>query len=256
MKLKTEACFRKNSISGIELMEIFEKTTNIKPNNIEIGSSNLKSNSYKLDLIKSFKSGKMPSHIYISEKDIYSRNVFMYVNSDWLGIESIYWKIEDNEAIKDSYFNEVCNFHGCLNIFQYDNDFVLWQSEKSVSRYIDCKRPYEHLPIFEEGILKRKLIDISVNPGRSVTVNGLTIMAAWKTWFAPSVFPIFPKEKLLRFENAFRIEELNNGSVFVQLYKNVADSEKLENLNVMQKFRNFMNMEGIELRKDIFESLK
>ncbi|WEK34399.1 MAG: hypothetical protein P0Y53_18080 [Candidatus Pseudobacter hemicellulosilyticus] len=94
---------------------------------------------------------------------------------------------------------------------------------------------------YKLDMFNKKRFDILYNPGRQVLTATTWLMPAWKMWLGEPFFRLCPKEKILQFPHATRIEELPNGIVFVQLFDNIADPYTVEN-----KFRQWKWQEWID----------
>jgi hypothetical protein len=67
-------------------------------------------------------------------------------------------------------------------------------------------------------------------------------------WYGPNSFCLFPRERLLSFPHARRVEELPTGAVFIELYDDPFAAENPENRHVQQSFRDWMEMDQIPER--------
>ena len=63
------------------------------------------------------------------------------------------------------------------------------------------------------------VVDISQNAGKSVVITNTWLMASWKMCFGNKFYDLVSKEKLLNFTNAESIKEIEDGKVFIDLYK-------------------------------------
>lgn len=129
-----------------------------------------------------------------------------------------------------------------LSLFIFDLGFVLMQDEKLLNNYRAFQKPYDHLRIFK-SIDGTEYVDTSSNPGRTYfdQESGFEFMACWKMWFGKEIRSHLTGKPVEDFPGAYKIQQLPNDVVYVQLYENVEDTETAAALKVMQDFRDWVN---------------
>lgn len=90
--------------------------------------------------------------------------------------------------------------------------------------------------------------DIRYNPGRFELISFTWLMPAWKMWFGLPFFEVVPKEKILSFPNAFKIQELPNGLVYVQLFEKLEESATPENMRLQLQWREWLDFDALRVR--------
>lgn len=89
-------------------------------------------------------------------------------------------------------------------------------------------------------------VDITQNSGRKVLVAGMWLMACWKMWFGKE-YALKPQSHIANFKDAFEINRMTNGVIFVQLYENIRDFNLKENREKQDAFRKWLGMDEFEL---------
>ncbi len=122
------------------------------------------------------------------------------------------------------------------------------QNADSPTPYRTRGRSYAHLDVYWDEEWVRERIDISQNPGRSQFVEGYELSSCWRMWFGPKFFHLVPKEKLLAFPEARRIETTEAGHVFIELYADPFEADLAENRRRQQAFRDWIEIEKLAER--------
>lgn len=100
-----------------------------------------------------------------------------------------------------------------------------------------CHNTQDHLA---QNTTYTRIEDIENNPGRFVISDEAFLVSAWKSWFGKNFYSLIDKEKILQFDKAFSIEQLNNEVTSVQLYNNHEDFNNAESRLVQLSFREWM----------------
>lgn len=91
-----------------------------------------------------------------------------------------------------------------------------------------------------------KEYDTYNNPGRKFLISYCWLMTAWKMWFGNIFYKLVPKEKILSYPgDVYRIEELPDGKVFVQLFENIEESADPINMDRQIQWRKWLDFEGL-----------
>jgi hypothetical protein len=131
--------------------------------------------------------------------------------------------------------------------YLYDYNYQLQQSATSDSMYAIFGIPLElskGLP-YKKDYAGRKVFDISGNPGREDRISSTGLLACWKMWFGEEFYNLVPKERLISFKGAFKIEELANDVVFVQLFEKVEDSATKKAQEIQWSWRKWLNFDEL-----------
>jgi hypothetical protein len=121
-----------------------------------------------------------------------------------------------------------------------DWDDFFWQNHTGISHYKRHNKPYSHLPIVDE-----ESVDVSGNPGYRFDYPGMSLSSAWRMWYGHGAQQLFGREHLLNFCDAEKVEELDNGVIFIQLHENPRDYESPENRRRQQGFRQWVKMDHL-----------
>lgn len=106
-------------------------------------------------------------------------------------------------------------------------------------------RDHSHLPKIQTSS-GQTVIDISGNPGRTTFLPGMCLQAAARMWFGGKVFDYIPRNRLLGFPEANRIEELPSGMVFVELFEDPFAAALPENRAKQKAFRDWIWLDELE----------
>ncbi|MDN5204925.1 hypothetical protein QQ008_26280 [Fulvivirgaceae bacterium BMA10] len=114
-----------------------------------------------------------------------------------------------------------------------------------IDNYKVFNKPYDHLRQYWDEELQVNKVDVSNNPGRIEFAPGLVLMSCWRMYFGNSFFKHVSRERILSFEGAHRIEEQDNGVVFVELYADVFESGNEENKEKQKQFREWIEIDKL-----------
>ena len=160
---------------------------------------------------------------------------------------ALYWKLPDDVLFPSETVEWMTRLPGFTAAYAGDCDDALWQSQRAIQSY-EGRRPHEHLPKRWNGWEWE--IDISVNPGRRTLFPGFWIYAAWRMWFGPNTYPFLPVERLRSFPHAERIEALDGGVTFIELWSDPDDVATPHARERQRQFREWMDLDGLEDRAD------
>lgn len=99
-----------------------------------------------------------------------------------------------------------------------------------------------------ETISGGKRYHTEFNPGRSLEIDHLQLLIAWKMLFGPGFFKLVPKERIMSFPYATTIKELSDNLLYVQLYDNVEEPYIPENVFRQWKWREWIDYDGLEVK--------
>ncbi|SDX55705.1 hypothetical protein SAMN05518848_10910 [Paenibacillus sp. PDC88] len=88
------------------------------------------------------------------------------------------------------------------------------------------------------------VVDTEKLPGHSHFYNDLWFGAHWMMWFGKSYYKYIPRSAILSFKNAFRLLELSNETIFVQLTPSIWEYDNSEYRKLQWDFR---EQTGIEV---------
>ena len=129
-----------------------------------------------------------------------------------------------------------------------DEEDIWIQNADSPTYYAVRGMSYAHLDVYWDEEWVEERIDISQNPGRSQFIEGYELSSCWRMWFGPKFFGLVPKDKLLAFPNARRIETTEVGHVFIELYADPFEADLAENRRRQQAFRDWIDLDGLAKR--------
>lgn len=99
---------------------------------------------------------------------------------------------------------------------------------------------------FKLGVFDIKIYDTKFNPGRTLQLDFATLMVSWKMVFGSNFYKLVPKEKILNFPYADKIEELQDHSILVQLYNDIWLPYTPENIFKQWKWREALDYDKLE----------
>jgi signal recognition particle subunit SEC65 len=177
-------------------------------------------------------------------------NSFMVTNVNAVKKPYQHFLIEQDQAVFNPTNNEIEQIItriGFSCAYVYDAEYKRQQSEKVETRnWVSGILPslFEWLRLKKESFTK-KIADISGYPGRDHMISSTELMACWKMWFGEEFYSLVPKERLLSFKGAFKIEQLANDIIFVQLFENVEDSPTKKAQQVQREWRKWLNFDDL-----------
>ncbi len=139
-----------------------------------------------------------------------------------------------------SFVNYYMNFHGFIAASLYENNYVLWQSERVPGHY----KYKGGLKIFRNQYGEKE-VDLSDRPGRRAHHPKFTYCGASQMWFGEAFYNIIPKEKICSFDKALAINQLENNVLHVHLYETIFDGDRPDNQAVQRAFREHLEIDKI-----------
>lgn len=136
---------------------------------------------------------------------------------------------------------------GFVSCYLYNDDYTKQQSAISESDYHVFEIPLDladNLP-YSIDYTGLKDFDITSNPGRNEVISYTKLNPAWKMWFGNSFYNIVSKDRILSFPEAFKIRELNDGRIFVQLFEKIEDSSSKENQEKQWAWRKWLDFDSL-----------
>lgn len=139
---------------------------------------------------------------------------------------------------------------GFIAAYMYDEGFEEVQSTPYSNNYSQKNYPPEILNSINNtpyviNEFGEKEYDVSGNPGKMDLIGYCWLMAGWKMWFGELFFEIVPKDRILTFPKAYKIEEFSNGIIFVQLFENVEESANKESMERQKAWREWLDFQGL-----------
>ncbi len=139
-----------------------------------------------------------------------------------------------------SFTNYYVHFKGFIAASLYENDYVLWQSNRMLGHY----KYKGGLKIFKNQYGEKE-VDLSDRPGRQALHPKFIYCGASQMWFGEAFYKIIPKEKILSFDKALAINQLENNVTHVHLYETIFDGDRPDNQEVQRAFREHLGIDGI-----------
>lgn len=161
--------------------------------------------------------------------------------------QQLYWELPDT-CPPLALMEKLTGRPGFNMAIAADTEDTRWQSEELVSNYELHKRPHDHLPKIMDEDTDWLWIDIFQNPGARYDFVGGWLQAAWRMWFGELMFQFMPKERLLAFPHAERVEELSTGAVFIELYADPAACDTPEARRRQHLFREWTGLPELARR--------
>lgn len=231
--------FQLGAVSGSHLAGVIENGLGFKPGHIRMRPQIVRNGPCNIDkrLPKIRQCSKI-EHLYLRTSNRSSVPSFHFTT--WRSCHMLWLHYLYSQLLPRSFFDRLTGLPGFNAGFLVDGADDFWQNTEHLSDYQNYKKPYFHLSIDGDRV------DISANPGRRFEYPGMLLSSGWRMWFGNFGLHVLGKEKLLTFPGAERIEELENGTVFIELYRNPEDYDSLENRRRQLGFREWVNMEQLE----------
>ncbi len=161
--------------------------------------------------------------------------------------------IQSNEVFfpTENEIEEITDFEDFTAAYLYNEDFECIQTTKFESNNQqrtfspEILKSIRNTP-YKIGLHGTKEYETRFNPARSVLLNHVMLMVAWKMWFGEGFFKLVSKEKILSFPYAHIIKKLSNGNVFVQLYEKVEEPYTPDNIFRQWKWREWLDYDQLE----------
>ena len=171
--------------------------------------------------------------------------IFLVGKSNCMNSYTIVDITQENFLVNDSDIKDM----GFISAYLYDRVYVTVQNTVYDSNIEGRGFPLNSIkdtPFIIDPNTGIKEYDISFNPGRLVLIGHTSIVAAWKMWFGEKFFDLISKEHLLSFPYAYKIKELENGQVFVQLFEKIEESDSIENMEIQRKWLSWIEIDKLK----------
>lgn len=144
----------------------------------------------------------------------------------------------------------IADRQGFTAAFLYNEDYEAIQSTVHEGNLFGRKFSREIMDSIENtrygiNVAGQKMYQTKYNPGSSLTIDYLYLMVAWKMWFGREFFQLVPKERILNFSNAIKVQEIRDDIVFVQLYENVEEPYIADNVFRQWKWREWLDYDSL-----------
>jgi len=146
-------------------------------------------------------------------------------------------ELQDWIAYTDGFFEDNIGIVACI----YPEDDYFWQQNTDLWQYEKYGRPVDELKLqnIDSAIV---MIDPTSLPGNSLYVNDIWFGSTWMMWFGPDYFQFIPQERLLEFDQAYKVKILSNNTVVFQLFEEFEEVQKKESRNIQWAFRNYFRI--------------
>lgn len=254
--LLTVFCFDIGSVSPDALAQIIEKSVNFVPSHIRCSEFCRTGGAYKAHHLQKLRMLKNVSTLELETDEGMKGEYFLFSTLGAYGFHVLYWNTLQAITPDFAYFDQLAQSRGFNTGYCCDSEFVFWQCVESLNTYELYHRSAQHLAKVVDPDFETEKIDISQNPGRRTGFPGMWLQAGWRMWFGPGAFACLPPDRLMSFEGCHGRKILPNGTVFIELFKDVEDTEKPENLRRHKEFRDWLGMDQLEARAGEFAESK
>jgi len=162
------------------------------------------------------------------------------------GLQTLSWDLHPDLPTPDQYIDQLTSLPGFNAAYFVSSDDYRWQSTEDLRRFEQYGRSYEGLTLTPDENRNIMKVDISKNPGQRHPIPYMWLQSCWRMWFGGKAFTYMPKERLLSFPEARRVEELPSGVVFIELYEDPFAADDPENRRIQQAFRDWVDMDRIQ----------
>jgi hypothetical protein len=177
-------------------------------------------------------------NLYLSTSNRFESPCFHFTT--WNGCHVLWLRYSYSHLPPKSFFDQLTSLPGFNAGYLMDDDDDFLQNHIFISYYKRHNKPYSHLPIVDGD-----RVDVSANPGYRFEYPGMIVSSGWRMWFGNGALQLFGREHTLNFRDAEKVEELDNGVVFFQLYENPRDCELPENRRRQKSFRKWVKMDHL-----------
>lgn len=229
MKIALELIFEQNSLNGENFINLFTQFIKFNPRSFT-----------KKYATKAWDENKHIKIIASADKSDtlivggYDHDIFLTTDIISKKPYRIVQIIQDKDLFlpKDEEVEQNIERNGFIAAYLYNSDYVDVQSTASENMLgaknysTEILETIKNTP-WKQGVHCREF-DTRFNPGRRIMIPGTSMIAAWKMWFGKPFFEIVPKEKLLTFQYAPEVKELNSGKIFIKLFDAIEKSHTIE----------------------------
>lgn len=251
-KVKVAFCFALDSLKPADVAEVLERHLDFAPTWIRSDQFCKNGGEFKATHI-----GKLAALSDVSsvelETDLRMRgDYFHFTTLGGLGFQALYWHTDTEKAPSLDFLHSLAQRPGFNAGYCCDADYEFWQSIDSLNTYRRRGRSTENLPTIADPDTGELVVDLSRNPGRRRGFPGMWLQAAWRMWFGPGSFAALPPDRLLAFPESSRKEQLPGGTIFIELFQHLEQTEAAENQHRHQAFGDWMGLDQLEKRADEF----
>ncbi|MDF1674364.1 MAG: hypothetical protein P1U44_01515 [Vicingaceae bacterium] len=238
-------CFKKESFNGIHVYGFVKDKLPFDPKEIYVSGITYGNKKFSQTILNK-----------INTEDVFSVNLYGVKEQGWkesLTITEVahrnYGQVIYLTCLADKDLTEIIKSYvshpSFIVGYLFDTEDEYFQSANNPTPYNvkGVSVPQDKIYIDEYG---EEAIDISRNPGRRKLVSEMWLMSCWRMWFGKHFYKHVPKERLLSFTPAKKVEELENEVTHIQLYENPFEAAKTKNREIQQAFRDWINMNELE----------
>lgn len=235
------------NVSKEFLIQVFENLVKFQPITFTV-----KNRTWPWDNVKFYKAlEKFTEEHYHAVSDNGGNG--LYAGKAGIGTKHYRIKLAQNTALivptQQELQNLIRDLLGFVYMYAYHADYVEVQSELYESMLTNKQYPVEIISTIKNTPVRRFLadneIDTRFNPGRTVLIGRLTLLAAWKMWLGEPFFEFVSKDRVISFPHAFKIEEMESGIIFVQLFERMEDSYTPDGMFRQWKWQEWIDFDGI-----------
>lgn len=247
MQIGLSINYQLGSTNGDFFIKLFDRYVRYTPDrfSIKMNGSNWKVSNWSNKHSNEIKNSGYLDEIIAS----FNENLFMVVNTGTMTPhQSILISQHLNIPFIEQEIESCLEQNGLMAVYLYDAIYVEVQStvyEGNISGRDYSMESIKNTPFTFDKYTGGKEYDISFNPGRDILIGHTHILAAWKMWYGEDFYKIVPKDHILNFPNAYRIEELDKGRVFIQLFEKIEESDSEENMQNQRKWLDWINVNNL-----------
>ncbi len=133
-----------------------------------------------------------------------------------------------------------------ISIFVFDHVFFIKQNtkyEKEMQMYGFGNELNKFKYIID--VFGDKVIDVDENIGKAATCNGTFLTAAPHVFVSSLFYKFIPQNDFLEYNGFSKVEKFENNSLYLELFENVLDTEKDDNLKKILNFYCHFNFQGL-----------
>ncbi|MHA6483531.1 hypothetical protein ACX1C1_16720 [Paenibacillus sp. strain BS8-2] len=153
------------------------------------------------------------------------------------------------EQMKDKlemFINQLFEHHSGIvgSICTIDDYF--WQNNTDPKQYEYQNKPVEGINIISHPDFKNDMmVDTESLPGHAHFYQELWFGAHWMMWFGKEYFQYIPRQALLSFIDVYKVEELWNEAIFIQLSHSIWDYDNTEYRRLQWGFRKQVGIDEV-----------
>ncbi|HYG33577.1 MAG TPA: hypothetical protein VEC99_02255 [Clostridia bacterium] len=250
--LQLTFCFDLDSLKPAELAELIQRSLGFAPTYIRSDQFCKNGGKFKPSHLEKLAALDELSSVEL-ETDLRMRgDYFHFATLGGLGFQALYWHVAPSRAPSLEFLHALSQRPGFNAGYCSDAEYEFWQSIDSLTTYRMRGRSTENLHTISDPDTGELVVDLSRNPGRRRRFSGMWLQAAWRMWFGPGAFPALPPDRLLSFGECSRKEQLPAGTIFIELFEQVEQTETPENQRRQQAFSDWLGLDQLEKRAGEF----